>query len=39
MKKIECYQPRGIVKMLIYLFLFWTVICCVSVISNNNYFI
>ena len=21
MKKIECYQPRGIVKMLIYLFL------------------
>ena len=39
MKKIECYQPRGIVKMLIYLFLFWTVICCVSVISNNDYFI
>ena len=39
MKKIECYQPREIVKMLIYLFLFWTVICCVSVISNNDYFI
>jgi hypothetical protein len=39
MEKIECYQPRGIAKILFYLFLFWTVICCVIVISNNQYFI
>lgn len=39
MKKIECYQPRGIAKVLFYLFLFWTAICCVIVISNNQYFI
>ena len=39
MKALECYQPRGIAKLLFYLFLLWTVICCVSVISNNDYFI
>ena len=39
MKALECYQPRGIAKLLFYLFLLWTVICCISVISNNDYFI
>ena len=39
MKALECYQPRGIAKFLFYLFLLWTVICCISVISNNDYFI
>ena len=39
MKVLECYQPRGIAKLLFYLFLLWTVICCISVISNNDYFI
>lgn len=39
MKILECYQPRGIAKLLFYLFLLWTVICCISVISNNDYFI
>lgn len=39
MKKIECYQPRGIAKILFYLFLFQTSICCVIVISNNEYLI
>ena len=39
MKALECYQPRGIAKLLFYLFLLWTVICCLSVISNNDYFI
>ena len=38
-KVLECYQPRGIAKLLFYLFLLWTVICCISVISNNDYFI
>ena len=38
-KVLECYQPRGTVKILFYLFLLWTVICCISVISNNDYFI
>jgi len=38
-KALECYQPRGIAKLLFYLFLLWTVICCISVISNNDYFI
>ena len=38
MKALECYQPRGIAKLLFYLFLLWTVICCISVISNNDYF-
>ncbi|MBT9699485.1 hypothetical protein [Eubacterium ventriosum] len=39
MKALECYQPRGIAKLLFYLFLLWTAICCMSVISNNDYFI
>ena len=39
MKALECYQQRGIAKLLFYLFLLWTVICCISVISNNDYFI
>ena len=39
MKALECYLPRGIAKLLFYLFLLWTVICCISVISNNDYFI
>ena len=39
MKILECYQPRGIAKLLFYLFLLCTVICCISVISNNDYFI
>ena len=39
MKALECYQPRGTAKLLFYLFLLWTVICCISVISNNDYFI
>ena len=39
MKALECYQPRGIAKLLFYLFLLCTVICCISVISNNDYFI
>ena len=39
MKALECYQPRGIAKLLFYLFLLWTVICCISVRSNNDYFI
>ena len=39
MKALECYQPRGIAKLLFYLFLLWTVICGISVISNNDYFI
>ena len=39
MKALECYQPRGLAKLLFYLFLLWTVICCISVISNNDYFI
>ena len=39
MKALECYQPRGIAKLLFYLFLLWIVICCISVISNNDYFI
>ena len=38
-KVLECYQPRGTVKILFYLFLLWTAICCMSVISNNDYFI
>ena len=39
MKALECYQTRGTAKLLFYLFLLWTVICCISVISNNDYFI
>ena len=38
-KVLECYQPRGTVKILFYLFPLWTAICCMSVISNNDYFI
>ena len=38
-KVLECYQPRGTVKILFYLFPLWTANCCMSVISNNDYFI
>ena len=44
MKALECYQPRGIAKLAFFvlglgMIPLWTVICCISVISNNDYFI